>query len=107
MRVSDVMSRNVASVRATDSVAQAARLMWECDCGTVPVLDDGERVIAMITDRDICMAALMQDRRPSDIAVSDAMSRALHVCRAADDISMAEQLMRANQIRRLPVVDEQ
>ena len=64
MKTRDLMTKQVASVRATDSTAVAARLMWDCDCGAIPVLDDEGRAIAMITDRDICMAALMRDRAP-------------------------------------------
>ena len=63
MKIRDLMTKQVATVRATDSTAVAARLMWDCDCGAVPVLDGDGRAIAMITDRDICMAALMRDAR--------------------------------------------
>ena len=80
MKIRDLMTKQVASVRATDSTAVAARLMWDCDCGAVPVLDEDGRAIAMITDRDICMAALMRDRAPSAIPVSEAMSRDLRFC---------------------------
>jgi CBS domain-containing protein len=107
MKIRDLMTKQVASVRATDSTAAAARLMWDCDCGAVPVLDDDGRVIAMITDRDICMAALMRDRPPSAIPVLDAMSRDLQTCEPDDDVSAAEQMMRAHQVRRIPIVDRE
>ena len=99
------MTQQVASVRHNDSAAVAARLMWDCDCGAVPVLDDDDRVIAMVTDRDICMAALMRDRAPSAISVADVMSRDLQCCGPDDDLGSAEQMMRQHQIRRLPIVD--
>lgn len=105
MRIRDLMTKQVASVRSADSAAVAARLMWDCDCGGVPVIDDEGRAIAMITDRDICMAALMRDRAPSAIPVADAMSRELHFCGQDDDVSTAEQVMRTHQIRRLPILD--
>ena len=107
MKIRDLMTKQVASVRAGDSAAVAARLMWDCDCGAVPVLDDDRRAIAMITDRDICMAALMRDRAPSAIQVSEAMSPDLQCCGPDDNVSAAEQLMRAHQIRRIPVVDRE
>jgi len=107
MKIRDLMTKQVASVRATDSTAVAARLMWDCDCGAVPVLDDEGRVIAMITDRDICMASLMRDRAPSAIPVSEAMSRELQFCEPDDNVSAAEQLMRAHQVRRVPIVDRE
>jgi CBS domain-containing protein len=107
MRIKDLMTQPVASVRSTDSTAVAARLMWDCDCGAVPVLDDEGRAIAMITDRDICMAALMRDRAPSAIPVSDAMSADLQSCGPDDRLSTAEKLMRTYQIRRIPIVDRE
>jgi CBS domain-containing protein len=105
MKIRDLMTKPVASVRAADSTAVAARLMWDCDCGAVPVLDDEGRTIAMVTDRDICMAALMRDRAPSAIPVSDVMSRGVHCCGPDDEVSTAERVMRIQQIRRIPIVD--
>jgi CBS-domain-containing membrane protein len=61
----------------------------------------------MITDRDICMAALMRDRAPSAIPVADVMSRDLQACAPDDNVSAAEQTMRDHQIRRLPIVDRE
>jgi CBS domain-containing protein len=104
--VSELMTKKVAWVRASDSLSAAAKQMWDCDCGVVPVLEDGsERVVGMITDRDICMATFLRDRSPSGIQVSDAMSRGLHACAPTDEIERAEDLMREKQVRRLPVVD--
>lgn len=105
MRVSELMTRRVACVRSDDRASVAARIMWDCDCGAVPVLGDDDRVIAMITDRDICMATLFQELPPGAVPVWSAMSKELHACGPEDSISTAEQVMRARQIRRLPVLD--
>jgi CBS domain-containing protein len=105
MRIRDLMTKQVASVRSADSSAVAARLMWDCDCGAVPVIDDDGRAIAVVTDRDICMAALMRDRAPSAIPVAEVMSRDLKSCGPDDEVATAEEIMRAHQIRRLPIVD--
>jgi len=105
MRIRDLMTKQVASVRSADSTAVAARLMWDCDCGVVPVVDEEGHAVAMITDRDICMAALMRDRAPSAIPVADAMSRDLQSCGPDDEVATAEELMRMHQIRRIPIVD--
>ena len=106
MKIRDLMTKQVATVRATDSTAVAARLMWDCDCGAVPVLDGDGRAIAMITDRDICMAAHFQGGPLHALKVRTAMSKTLHACKPSDSISTCEDTMRSNQIRRLPVVDE-
>lgn len=105
MRIEDLMTRNVMTVNLNDRASTAGRLMWEGDCGVVPVVDDSGRAVGMITDRDICMSAVLQDRSPSAIPVSEAMSRELHACMARDEVASAEDLMRRHQVRRLPVLD--
>ncbi len=105
MKVEDLMTADVGACRPFDSVDRCAKMMWERDCGAVPVVDQEGRVIAMLTDRDICMAALTQGRRLGEIHVSSAMSRRLWSCRPKDDLKEAEKVMRAHQVRRLPVVD--
>jgi len=103
MIVEDLMTRNPVSVRPEHDLAMAAQLMWDRDCGALPVTDESCRVIGMITDRDICMATWSQARAPNAIFVAEVMSRDIVQCRPEDTISRAESIMRANQIRRLPV----
>ena len=106
MRVQDMMIRSVAFCVPEDSLGRAAQLMWERDCGTIPVVGRGGEVVGIVTDRDVCMAAHFTGRRLLDIPVSEVMSRVVHVCGPADSIESAEAIMRNNQVRRLPVVDE-
>ena len=54
MKVKEVMTPNVKAIWLTESLADAAKLMWENDCGVLPIIKDGRKVIGMITDRDIC-----------------------------------------------------
>ncbi len=105
MKVEELMTADVGACRPFDTVDRSAKVMWERDCGAVPVVDQEGRVIAMLTDRDICMAALTQGRPLGGIHVSSAMSRRLWSCRPKDEVKDAEKLMRAHQVRRLPVVD--
>jgi CBS domain-containing protein len=104
MIVEDLMTRNPASIRPEHDLALAAQRMWDCDCGVLPVTDESCKVIGMITDRDICMATWSQGRAPNAIFVAEAMSRDVIQCRPEDTISRAESIMRANQVRRLPVI---
>lgn len=108
MRVDQLMTKQVSSCGPGDTLAQAARLMWETDCGCLPVCNaDGvNRVIGVITDRDICMSALFTGRPLQELQVADAMSRQLNVCRPGDSLDDVERAMRLSQIRRLPVVDD-
>lgn len=109
MKVEQLMTRNVQTCRASDGLERAAQLMWEHDCGVVPVMADGNgaaRVVGMLTDRDICMAAYTQGRRLEDIPVASAMSREVFSCRPTDALAVALKVMQTNRVHRLPVVDQ-
>ena len=106
MKVKDIMTTNVRKCFTSDSLATAAQLMWEHDCGCVPVLNEDARVVGMITDRDICMAAFFQGTPLSGIKVSTVMSRQLFDCTSDDDLSAAERIMREKKVRRLPVLHQ-
>ncbi|HET9932682.1 MAG TPA: CBS domain-containing protein [Polyangiaceae bacterium] len=107
MKVRELMTVNVARVASDEPLSSAARLMWDCDCGAVPVTDSiNHRVIGILTDRDICMATWIRDKPPSEIPVREAMSRDLFYCSPDQSISSAESLMRAKQVRRIPVLDD-
>ena len=107
MKVSELMTRDVATCLATDSLNRAAQIMWERRCGSVPVvdLDQSGRVVGMVTDRDVGMAAYTQGRRLDDIAVTLAMSRPVWTCSASASAEEAEGLMMAHGVQRLVVVD--
>lgn len=107
-RIEALMSRDVRHCAPDDTLDRAACLMWEHDCGCVPVCtaNGSSRVVGMLTDRDICMAALFAGRPLADIKVYEAMSREVRACRPADRAAQVESAMRDRQIRRVPVVDE-
>jgi predicted transcriptional regulator len=106
MQVRDVMTMKVASVWSDEPLSRAAQLMWERDCGSLPVQEVGSgRIIGMLTDRDICMATWSRDQAPGSISVGDVMSRELYSVSPDDSIQATESLMRAKQVRRVPVLD--
>ncbi len=106
MRVDDLMTRNVVCCRHRDSLKRAGELMWNRDVGSLPVLDDDERPVAMITDRDIAMAAAMHDQPLGQLEVALAMSRDLVWVGPKDSAEAAEEKMRTRQVHRLPVVED-
>jgi len=106
MRVKDLMSTRVSSVTANEPASRALRAMWDCDCGAIPVLSEDGRVVAMVTDRDVAMTSLHRDQPPSALRVSDAMSKDLQFCSPDDPVNAAEDIMRAHQVRRLPVLSQ-
>jgi CBS domain-containing protein len=107
MKIEEVMSREVKTCRANDSLVRAAQLMWEHDIGCVPVVDDGAAAIGMITDRDICMAAYTQGRRLDEITVGSVMSTGVKVCDPSDTLESVAASMKRHQVRRLPVLANQ
>lgn len=106
MRVAELMTKQVASCKITDNLGTAAKLMWDADCGAIPVLGVDGTVKGMVTDRDICMACFMRNAAPSALSAQDAMSRALYSCTPETSVADAEKTMRKNQVRRIPVVDK-
>jgi CBS domain-containing protein len=99
------MTSNVKSCQPETNLAEAAALMWDNDCGTLPVLNDAGRVIGMITDRDIAIATATKGRLASEIRVNEAMSGNLFSCALGEDTKSALKTMRHEKVRRLPVVN--
>lgn len=106
MRVEEVMTADVACCRPDDSDERAAQLMWENDCGVIPVTDSSGRTVGIVTDRDLCMAAFTRGRDLSQLRVSDAMSPNVHGCRRKQSLEDALGLMREHRVRRLPVIED-
>lgn len=106
-RVEELMQKDVSVCREDAPMTEAARIMWEHDCGFVPVVagDGSGRVVGVITDRDVCMAAYTRGRALPELCVADAMSRGVSFCKPGDSAARAAAEMRASRVRRLPVVD--
>ena len=82
--------------------------MWENDCGILPVVAKGGKVVGLITDRDICLSLALEHNTPFiKTTVGQIMLSKVHTVKTTDDISVAYRQMRTNQISRLPVVDGQ
>jgi CBS domain-containing protein len=105
MKVKDVMTRDVQVCTPETNLAAAAMIMWENDCGCVPVMNSDDcKVIGMITDRDICMAVATKHLAASEITVGEVFSGNLYACNSHDDVRDALKIMRAEKVRRLPVI---
>ncbi len=107
MKVKDLMTTEVWSCREYATLNSAAQTMWENDIGCVPIVDSENRVIGMLTDRDVCMSAFLQGAPLTGISVTTAMSKEVFSCRPGDDLAAVERLMREKQIHRVPVLDDQ
>lgn len=103
--VGRIMTRNVVSCSGNDTLHRAAQIMWERDCGAVPVVDAAGRAVGLVTDRDLCMAAYTRARPLSAISVSSLLSGKLHTCSVSTSLDEALSRMRTERVRRLVVVD--
>jgi CBS domain-containing protein len=105
MKVQDVMTSEVKSCRPETNLAETAAIMLENDCGAVPVVNNENKVVGIITDRDIAIAVATKSRLASEIPVSEVISRKVHSATLDEDLHTALKLMRHEKIRRLPVVN--
>lgn len=104
MKISEVMTRDVATVTTEQTAQEAANFMLQGDAGSIPVME-GDRLIGMITDRDIAVRGVAQGRGP-DTPVRELMSGGLVCARIDEDVDAVALKMSDAQVRRLPVIDE-
>ena len=106
MRIEEIMTRDVQSCAPDTNLAAAAKMMWDSDCGALPLLNFEGRVMGMITYRDICMAVATRNKPASEITVWETVSGKAHTCRMSDEVHTALDTMKRERVRRLPVVDD-
>ena len=104
MRISDVMTRDVATVRPDQTAREAATFMLSSDAGSIPVTE-GDRLIGMITDRDIAVRGVAMGHGP-DTPVSEIMTSGIVCAREDDSVEDVASRMSEAQVRRLPVIDD-
>lgn len=107
MTVKELQTSNVRTVGPDADLAEVAKLMWDGDCGAVPVVTDEQKVIGIITDRDICIASATRSKPPAEIRASEVIgeNHGVHAVKPDDDVRVAMRTMRKHRVRRLPVVD--
>jgi CBS domain-containing protein len=105
MKVKDVMHRGVEWVEPGTPIAEIARKMADEDIGAIPV-GENDRLVGMVTDRDIVTRGLARVKNCLDLVARDVMTKPIVYARADEDVEDALHIMVKNQIRRLPVIDE-
>jgi CBS domain-containing protein len=103
--VADVMTRDVRTMKPNDTVGDAARCMDELNVGVIPVCD-GDRLVGMVTDRDIVVRGVAKQGEVKSMKLADVMSGNVRCVKEDDDVDQVLSEMAEAQIRRLPVVDE-
>jgi CBS domain-containing protein len=105
MKVRDAMHKKVEWAQPTDTVQNLARRMREYDIGAIPI-GENDRLIGMVTDRDIAVRAVANGRDSSALTARDVMTKGIVYCRDDEDLEDAVRIMEQKQIRRLPVIDD-
>lgn len=104
MKVKDAMHSGVTWVGPDTRIADIARMMRDEDIGSVPI-GENDRLVGMVTDRDIAIKALADGRDAASMTARDVMSGPILYCRADQELDDAVQYMESKKVRRLPVID--
>jgi len=104
MKILEIMTRDPELIDPTASIRDAAQRMKNEDIGALPV-GENDRLIGMVTDRDIALRAVAEDRSPRSTSVRDVMSEKIFYCFEDDDVEDAARCMAENQVRRLPILN--
>lgn len=105
-KISDLMTKSPQTVRRDEPITRAARVMREADTGIVPVVDENNKILGVITDRDIVTRLIATDRNINDATIADAMTKDIHTLDENASVRDVHELMRKHQVRRVPIVNE-
>jgi CBS domain-containing protein len=107
VRVDQVMHKDVPTLRPSDPLSSAVRILQETGCGLVPIVagDGSNRMVGTVTDREVCVGTYRRGLPPSKIFVGSVMLQHVHACRPETMREDAVRLMERAQVERLPVVD--
>jgi len=106
VRAHEIMTRSVVTVQPNDTVERAAQLMGNNNCGALPVVDNGNRLIGMITDRDLTIRSTALGREPRQAKIGDCMTHGSFACHANNSLKDCMRLMSRHQVRRLPIIND-
>lgn len=105
MKVKELMTATPYCCQPETNLGAATELMWNGNCGFLPVVGSDGKVFGVVTDRDICIALGTRNRLPGEIKVSEVItSQKLFYCCPDDDVHLALQAMQTGRVRRLPVI---
>ncbi len=109
MRVKHVMTKHPTCCLTTDSAQKVAAIMRDERTGVVPVIDNeqSQRIVGVVTDRDLCINVVAEGQEPHAVTAEACMTTTVVTCSTNDSVDKATELMKDNQIRRVPVVDDQ
>jgi CBS domain-containing protein len=104
MKVREIMTAKPKTASPGTTLAAAAHLLWDANCGILPVVEAG-KLVGVVTDRDMYIALATRNTPASQITVSDVATSTVWACGPDDEVQVALDAMKARRVRRLPVVD--
>jgi CBS domain-containing protein len=107
MKAMELMNQNVLSCKYSDTAQHAATVMKQHDVGMLPVIEESGKLVGVITDRDLCLKVTAEGRDPAHIRVHECMTARPISCSLKDSSRNILVLMAKNQVRRIPVIDDQ
>ncbi len=105
MKVSEVMTGAPVCCSSKTNLGEAAEIMWKQNCGILPIVNIQNKVIGVVTDRDLFIALATRNRLPGDLTVGEVTTRHVFSCKPDDDVHSALAKMGEGRVRRLPVID--
>jgi CBS domain-containing protein len=105
MKVKEAMHQGAEWVSPSTPIAELARLMRELDIGAIPI-GENDRLVGMVTDRDIVCRGLANGKDPKTLTARDVMTKGIVFCHDDEDVDDATRTMELKQVRRLPVIDK-
>ena len=105
MKIRHLMTSDVETCRPDTDLATVVRMMWDRDCGFIPVVDTASILRGVVTDRDICIASATRHVLPEYMSAYQAMTHPVHACLPDDDVTDALAAMKQYKVRRMPVID--
>lgn len=107
MKVKEVMTQSAVCCKPDTNVGAAVELLWVRNCGMLPVVGNDQKLLGVVTDRDICIAMGTRNRLAADLTVGEIATQKVFTCKPDDEIHEALQTMAEKQVRRLPVVNKE
>ncbi|HME11624.1 MAG TPA: CBS domain-containing protein [Candidatus Acidoferrum sp.] len=107
MKVRDIMTQTPVCCGPETNVGAAVEMVWIHNCGMLPVVDGANKLVGIVTDRDLCIAFGTRNRLPGDLTIGEVATTRVFTCQPDEEIHVALGTMADHQVRRLPVVDAQ
>jgi CBS domain-containing protein len=107
VKVSSIMMRTPAACSAKTNLGAAVEVLWQRNCGMLPVTDDESKVVGVVTDRDLCIALGTRNRLPGEVTLKEVITGKMFWCKPDDDVHVALNTMAREKVRRLPVINSE